>query len=694
MKRRRLLVIQNRSSSHCRTQTKGLNDGDADYVVDDAVDDNIEIIPVNDTYHNDCYDDILYGNHLSRSNHDIDSYQQQHDLDDRDCIEDWTDVEATTTMTTIDNNSHTMEQRHGPQRQSVRSSWFIHLQWISSCCISINDNINQNSGKHLMLDPSQPSIPPMNGDGDMWTADEPFESNSHHLDERRANEIDDDNVVDDDDHTTNKSSSSSNDDTHDSRMLQLMIQHLSQQLVQVKRRLQPATERYNHYHGNVVTVASTRTTAKDIFHVARRNCNPYEVLGEGQQHGLNQYLFMNRSAIKLVNIDAILDFTLTTTTTNEFKFCDLCGAPGGFSEYLLWRFHQNYYNQNYCHQDGWNTKDGNHLSSPKQLTSCRGYGMSLMGNNEHGYGLPWKLQETNRYTNNDNNNDNHYYYVNNNNNGNHSNGEFRSSYKICYGVDGTGDIYNWENVAALQDTIYKDDIANAQIECEDGSHNHEYGKVHLVVVDGGLDVQRNTEYQEEVSLKLVVSETAAALSILCTGGTFVIKLFGFQTSIVRTMMLHLYMMFDRIIAMKPISSRPASAERYVVCQGYHGHPSHWSGQRWCNDLYLSRPCTIMNYATSDINYIEKETQLLRYLDEFDRDMYLLNLKASFAILSYIERKYLQRVILNDTENSDGMGDTDDDIEENPCDFDDDNDVDDGQLRINISMYRLAWRLEN
>jgi cap1 methyltransferase len=258
-------------------------------------------------------------------------------------------------------------------------------------------------------------------------------------------------------------------------------------------------------------------------------------------------------------------------------------------------------------------------------------------------------------------------------------------------VDGTGDIYNWDNVIALQDMIYNDDVANINNHDGEGaSHHQEYGKVHLVVVDGGFDAQRNTEHQEEVSLKLVVNETAAALSILCTGGTFVIKMFGFQTSIVRTMMTHLYMMFHRIIALKPISSRPASAERYVVCYGYHGHPPNWSGQHWCNDLYMSRPCTVSNLPSSDINYIDKEVELLRYLDEFDRDMYMLNLKASFAILSYIERRYLQQVIcMNEGENSDGS-----DVDVNdPYDLVEDNDVSDEAFRVNIPMYRMAWRLE-
>jgi cap1 methyltransferase len=117
--------------------------------------------------------------------------------------------------------------------------------------------------------------------------------------------------------------------------IQPEIQHILCQLNQVKRRLGPAAERsaeaYNSkIHGNV-------TTGRKELENARRDCNPMEVLGEGQGQGLNN-LFINRSAMKLANIDAALGFFLTTTASNGhededfFSFADLCASPGGFSK--------------------------------------------------------------------------------------------------------------------------------------------------------------------------------------------------------------------------------------------------------------------------------------------------------------------------------------------------------------------------
>jgi FtsJ-like methyltransferase len=140
------------------------------------------------------------------------------------------------------------------------------------------------------------------------------------------------------------------------------IDSLSRQLLQVKRRLWPAAEQCAE------AMDDGSSSASSEFAQARRWCNPLEPLGEGRNGGMNR-MFMNRSAIKLANLDAILDFRLTqfTQAANvvgeeaSFLFVDLCGGPGGFSEYIMMR----------CQSTG-------------RTSMCRGFGMSLVGLNEHG----------------------------------------------------------------------------------------------------------------------------------------------------------------------------------------------------------------------------------------------------------------------------------------------------------------------
>jgi cap1 methyltransferase len=126
------------------------------------------------------------------------------------------------------------------------------------------------------------------------------------------------------------------------------------------------------------------------------------------------------------------------------------------------------------------------------------------------------------------------------------------------------------------------------------------------------------------------------LALLRLAGTMIVKMFGFQTEVVRTVMHDLFFLFDSMIILKPISSRPASAERYVVCSGFKGLPTRWDGPRWRNRMFLGKS---MALGPTTPGRCENTSQRLnRYLDRFDCDLLTLNLKACFAILSYLENK--------------------------------------------------------
>ncbi|CAL4088364.1 unnamed protein product [Meganyctiphanes norvegica] len=72
---------------------------------------------------------------------------------------------------------------------------------------------------------------------------------------------------------------------------------------------------------------------------ARTRCNPFETL--------SKLFFQNRAALKMANMDAIFDWMFTRPKDEKGEslvgvddllyFADVCAAPGGFSEYVLWR---------------------------------------------------------------------------------------------------------------------------------------------------------------------------------------------------------------------------------------------------------------------------------------------------------------------------------------------------------------------
>ena len=360
------------------------------------------------------------------------------------------------------------------------------------------------------------------------------------------------------------------------------------ELNEIKNDLMPAAQR-----------ASSEREAHYEFRRARSICNPFECLGhtyDSKKHaksspkrrrsGLSQ--FVNRSAIKLANIDALLGFTLTSAccprhgdAVSPFVFVDLCGAPGGFSEYILFR-----------------------LKHPVGLEeapeSCLGFGMSLSGSNEDGKGVAWNLEHLREY---------HL---------DKSQGCCQYKFQNTSGEDGTGSIYNMRNTLNLQKLI---STALREKASSDGL-------ARLVVADGGFDAQRDSNCQESLAHKIVVCQAAAALSLLEVGGVFVLKMFGFRETRTRRMLSHLYECFEKMAFVKPVLSRPASAERYLVCYGYEGAGVGFEGSKWRDQML----------AMTDGASYRKHAPLEALMDSFDEDMLRLNIDMCKSIIEYLEAK--------------------------------------------------------
>lgn len=149
------------------------------------------------------------------------------------------------------------------------------------------------------------------------------------------------------------------------------------------------------------------------FLSARAATNAFETLG--------RHRFLNRSAMKLVALDHIFQWTRGLEQSQEsFSFADICGGPGGFSEFLLWR------------------ANGGMSGEGKHAQRGHGYGITLKGAaNNCDWRLPSKL---------------------------------RDLFKICYGEDGTGNLYSIANIHSFRDVV---------------RGRHPSG-VDLVVADGGF----------------------------------------------------------------------------------------------------------------------------------------------------------------------------------------------------------------
>ena len=95
-------------------------------------------------------------------------------------------------------------------------------------------------------------------------------------------------------------------------------------------------------------------------------------------------------------------------------------------------------------------------------------------------------------------------------------------------------------------------------------------KCFLVTADGGFDYSVDFNNQELNSSKIILAEIILCFKIQEIGGTFIIKFFDFFNSITIKLLYIIYMNYDNTEIFKPLTSRPANSEKYIIARGFKG----------------------------------------------------------------------------------------------------------------------------
>lgn len=165
-----------------------------------------------------------------------------------------------------------------------------------------------------------------------------------------------------------------------------------------------------------------------------------------------------------------------------------------------------------------------------------------------------------------------------------------------YGEDQTGNLYtNW--IWLIGEIITRNS-----------------GGVDLVMADGGFEVEKEDLYRQEwLSSKLFAIQAVIGCSTCKEGGNFVLKAFDTVTSISADILYLMSRCFAEIIIFKPISSRPANSERYVICRGRKGDEVEpiielliksilsYQGNTYLNKILSSIPKDFIIWLTNENN---------------------------------------------------------------------------------------------
>jgi hypothetical protein len=122
-------------------------------------------------------------------------------------------------------------------------------------------------------------------------------------------------------------------------------------------------------------------------------------------------------------------------------------------------------------------------------------------------------------------------------------------FTVHRGADGTGDLYKLDNIDHLVLTV--------------GASS-----CHFITADGGFDFSGDFNNQEDTSMRLIVAEVYTAVRLQAPGGAFVLKIYDVRSPATVRLLHVLRSCYRTMRIVKPLTSRPANSEKYVVCTGF------------------------------------------------------------------------------------------------------------------------------
>jgi 23S rRNA U2552 (ribose-2'-O)-methylase RlmE/FtsJ len=333
---------------------------------------------------------------------------------------------------------------------------------------------------------------------------------------------------------------------------------------------------------------------EDNWDKMKKIANPYELvhssnLKEKREKSISSYNPLSRSFFKLTEIIYKYDL-LKNYNDKSINMVGIAEGPGGFLESIY--INRQKYNNNIRNDINNNIKNYNIRNNNVKYDSITG--ITLYPNNRY---IP---------------------------NWNKLNEKFR-------------------NINTLYGNIYEKDTIN------NISLKYDKNKCDLVTADGGFDYSVDFNNQELNSSKIILAEIVLCLKIQKKGGTFIIKFFDFFNSITIKLLYIIYMNYQDIEIFKPLTSRPANSEKYIVAQGFKG----------VDDELLSSLEELLYKWTNnkdhfDITGLNIDKKFYDFIGNYNIDFVENQLKYIKTTLNYINnlsKEEYKKIIFSQVENA-------------------------------------------
>jgi len=278
-----------------------------------------------------------------------------------------------------------------------------------------------------------------------------------------------------------------------------------------------------------------------IWDQIKRLINPYETATSSSKKGQFETVsklshdgcIISRAFYKMHEIIRYQDDCFNTMRNKDMRVLNMAESPGGFTQAVI--FNRNYLLNNYADEYVMISKmENNYIKGAKLWDKFKC--LTTKGQIHEGYDFTERVVEVNP---------------------DELHNEKRATYAdgpiIKMVTEDHGDLTDIDNINFLLKEL-----------------EFSTNKADLITADGGQDSSGKFNNQEMDHYRLFFCEIAIALAAQAEGGTFVLKVYDMLTDFTVHLLVLLSLNYQQINIFKPLTSRQANSEKYIVCTHFTG----------------------------------------------------------------------------------------------------------------------------
>lgn len=163
----------------------------------------------------------------------------------------------------------------------------------------------------------------------------------------------------------------------------------------------------------------------------------------------------------------------------------------------------------------------------------------------------------------------------------------------------------------------------------------------FITADGGFDFSIAFDKQENLALRLILSQIAFAITMQKYKGHFILKVFDIFLQSTAELIYLLSCFYEKVYIIKPNTSRYANSEKYIVCKYFKYNRTIAISKKFLSVFHVLKNIDFDKYSIKSVINIPIQYYYLMQLTEFNAifgQQQMENIIKTMSLIEYSNRR--------------------------------------------------------